>query len=232
MKRKAARAAKKLRQEELQYFRAFLHRIGPEHRRELLDTIHIARFLCCISLGCDQADVHLALENFVSKRGPIVYPDFAVGFRDQLPDERREAYLSEFKRVLEVTDNLRFKYTPLDRFIQYLFDHQDVVQEYILNANAADNLRIDPELLGQRLPLLDHVAIFFQLCSNMRSEVIPPDFVPNLNRVYNAFLERGFFKTEQTDEARADDSELASSGSEDTSESQGDQNANAVIENA
>ena len=53
-----------------------------------------------------------------------------------------------------------------------------------------------------------------------------------MNRVYAAFLERGFFKTEQTDEARADDSELASSGSEDTSESQGDQNANALIENA
>ena len=131
MKRKAARAAKKIRQEELQYFRAFLDRMGPEHRLELLDTIHIARFLCCISLGCDQADVHLALENFVSKRGPIVYPDFAVGFGVQLPDERREAYLSDFKRMLEVTDNLRFKYTPLDRFIQYLLAHPDVVQEYI-----------------------------------------------------------------------------------------------------
>ena len=74
--------------------------------------------------------------------------------------------------------------------------------------------------------------MFFQLCSNMRSGVIPPGFEGNMNRVYAAFLERGFFKTEQTDEARADDSELASSGSEDTSESQGDQNANALIENA
>ena len=232
MKRKAARAAKKLRQEELQYFRAFLHRIGPEHRRELLETTLIAEACCSVIFGCRGDALLVALENFVSQRGPIVYPDYPIESGFSLPDEFREANLLHVKRVLEQTDIDRFRYTPLDRFIQYLFDHPDVVQEYVVNPNAADDLRIDPEILGPPLPLLDHVAMFFQLCSNMRSGVIPPGFEGNMNRVYAAFLERGFFKTEQTDEARADDSELASSGSEDTSESQGDQNANALIENA
>ena len=231
MNRNAARVAKQLRQEELQYFRSFLHRMGPEHREELLNTVPNAEILCSPIFGCRGDLLLVALDGFVSKRGPIVYPDYPIGTGRAPPDEFREATFLQFKRMLEDTDIDRFRYTPLDRFIQFLFDHQDVVQAYILNPDAADDLRIDPELLGERFPLLDHVGLFFALCSNMRSGVIPPDFLPNMNRVYNAFLERGFFKTEQA-EAHADDSELASSGSEDTEESQGDQNANAVIENA
>ena len=216
MERNAVRVLKKLRQEELQYFRSFLHRMGGQDRFELLETIPIARLRCSFILGCDKADLHPALDGFVSKRGPIVYPDFLIG-NDVPSDEQRESYLSDFKTMLEMTNNLRFKYTPLDRFIQFLFENQHFLQDYILMDNAAIND--------------DEVAEFFLNCSKMRSGLLTPVWLRNMNIMLNAFIGLGYYKTAVA-EARADNSELASSGSEDTAESQGDQNANPVIENA
>ena len=215
MNRNAARVAKQLRQEELQYFRSFLHRMGPEHREELLNTVPNAEILCSPIFGCRGDLLLVALDGFVSKRGPIVYPDYHGG--GALSDERREAYLLDFKGMLEETNIDRFKYTPLDRFIQFLFENQHFLQDYILMDNAAIND--------------DEVAEFFLNCSKMRSGLLTPVWLRNMNIMLNAFIGLGYYKTAVA-EARADNSELASSGSEDTAESRGDQNANPVIENA
>jgi hypothetical protein len=231
MERKAAQAENQLRQEELQYFRAFLHRMPPGHLRDLLRTDRAAEIHCSSILGHQGNDLVKALETFVSKQGPIVYPDYPDGMRTP-PVARREAMLLDFKETLEETEVSRFKYKPMDRFIQFLFDKQDYVRDYILNPKAADDVRINLEVLGE--PFFDGrdpVEMFFQRYFEMRSALMHVGFVADMDRVLIAFSERGYYKTAEA-EAQAENSEIASSGSEDTAESRGEQNANQVIENA
>ena len=214
--RERARLERRLQEEELKLFRSFLWRMGGADRLRLLNDVPAAFGQCNFIFGFeDRVNLSNALSEFVQSRGPITtFPPYPAGAGAGPSSEQRLAQFSLLKTTLETTNVRAFKYTDLDRFLQYLFDRPEEMKRYMMDPTSPEG--INPVFLQAILGGGDdYVEQFFEQCGGLRSGIPPPDdrMLAGLRDLMQAFeAVEAYTRPETPAQASRQSAELATSG--------------------
>jgi len=204
-----------LRKEERQYFCSFLNGMGEEDRCNLVNSVKGIQALCAFLFDTfGVPDILVGLTAFVEQQGDISFP------QDPLEDQKLQVF-DQMKAILEnETTITSFRYTQLDRFLQHLNQHYEIVQGYLMNEEGMEAFLPDHVDVAEEVRNFDQATFdqFFKTCISIQSGLIDP--VSNFSRCVNdvkSILEQiGVYKAaSKTVQEAMEHGELTTLGSDD-----------------